>query len=51
MLMHPMTGDRKDVVIKNAMDFISDCVWFDDETRKKIFDMVFGTKKGAVRYI
>lgn len=27
------------------MDFISDCVWFDDETRKKIFDMVFGTKK------
>lgn len=40
-----MTGDRKDVVIKNAMDFISDCVWFDDETRKKIFDMVFGTKK------
>ena len=40
-----MTGDRKDVVIKNAMDFISDCVWFDDETRKKIFDMVFGTKE------
>ena len=40
-----ITGKRQEVVIKNAIDFVSECKWFDSENRQKVLEMVLGTKK------
>lgn len=40
-----VTGEKHEITIKNMTDYISNNSWFDSETRQKILDMVFGTKK------
>ena len=40
-----VTGEKREVVLNGAIDFVSNCEWLDSENRQKVRDMVLGTKK------